>query len=66
MKIRRMTKAQLRKSAENGIAKSARTHGDGRHEHIVAEAHAILDSFCEVPDFEARCEARIQAARAGS
>jgi hypothetical protein len=62
MKIRRLTKAQLRGSAANGVAKAALT--DQRIERAPEEA-ACLD-LPPVPDFLARCEARIQAARAGS
>jgi hypothetical protein len=59
-----MTPSHLRQAAAKGSKKAA-SHGDGRHEHIVAEANAIL-ALPPNPDFIARAEARIQAARAGS
>ncbi len=60
-----MPSSHLRQARSNGT-KAAASHGDGRHEHIRAEAHALLNSFCAVPDFLARAEERIAAARAQS
>lgn len=51
------------RSRARGTEKAVR--GDGRHDHVKAGAIAILNSFLEVPDFLARCEENIQAARSG-
>lgn len=53
------------RSRARGVQK-AKTHGDGRTETEAAAAASFMNSYLVVPDFLARAEARIQAARAGS